>query len=70
MLLQEELRKYEFSVMAMKICDYILTARAPAADLEKLPLGDLFRDNSFTKVSFPLFGKNNDFYSSEYITRI
>jgi hypothetical protein len=56
--------------MAMKICDYILTARAPAADLEKLPLGDLFRDNSFTKVSFPLFGKNNDFYSSEYITRI
>jgi hypothetical protein len=56
--------------MAMKICDYIMNARAPTTDLGSLPLGDLFRDNTFTKVSYPFLGSNNDFYSSEYITRI
>jgi hypothetical protein len=39
-------------------------------DLKDLPIGDVFRDNSYTKVSYNFMEVNNNFYSSEYVRRV
>ena len=35
-----------------------------------MPLGDLFRDQSFTSVSYEFMNSKNTFYSSEYLARV
>ena len=39
-------------------------------DLGQLPLGDLFRDATFTPESYEMMGTTNNFYSSEYLSRV
>jgi hypothetical protein len=39
-------------------------------DLGDLPLGDVFRDTSFTKVMYEAYGLPNNFYSSGLMARI
>ena len=59
--------------MATKICELITNANLigkEKVDLKGLPLGDIFRDQSLTKVSYNFMEKNNNFYSSEYLTRV
>ena len=59
--------------MATKICELITNANLigkKQIDLKNLPLGDVFRDHSFTKVSYNFMEKNNNFYSSEYLARV
>ena len=35
-----------------------------------MPLGDLFRDQSFTSISYEFLNAKNTFYSSEYLARV
>lgn len=39
-------------------------------DLNKLPLGDVFRDSSFSQEQFKLMGTPQNFYSSHYMRRV
>ena len=68
-----KLSEYKFSKMATKMVNLIITServKNGSVDLSKMPLGDILRENSFTKFDFNLFGKPNYFYSSEYLARI
>jgi len=59
--------------MATRICELITNANLIGknqVDLKGMPLGDVFRDHSFTKVTYNFMEKNNNFYSSEYLARV
>lgn len=59
--------------MATKICELITNANLigqKQVNFKDLPLGDVFRDNSYTKVSYEFMDTVNNFYSSEYLARI
>ncbi len=58
--------------MATKICELTKNVHALTSpiDLKDLPVGDVFRDQSYTKVSYNFMEVNNNFYSSEYVKRV
>ena len=35
-----------------------------------MPLGDVFKDSSFTYEEYELLGTKNKFFSSEYMSRV
>ena len=41
-----------------------------AIDLSQVPLGDTFRDVTFTEEEYELLGTTNKFFSSEYLKRV
>lgn len=59
--------------MAMKVFEIISNSELigkKQIDLKDMPLGDVFRDHSLSKVSYDFMQKNNNFYSSEYLSRM
>lgn len=59
--------------MATKICEYIYNAELVGKqpkDLKDLPIGDIFKDFSLTKETYQFMQVDNNFYSSEYLSRV
>lgn len=58
--------------MATNVCRLLRNSdhiKAGAIDFSKMPLGDLFRDYSFTYEQYDMLGVSNNFYSPEYIKK-
>jgi hypothetical protein len=59
--------------MATKICEFICNAELVGKqpkDLKDLPIGDIFKDFSLTKETYQFMQVDNNFYSSEYLSRV
>ena len=59
--------------MARNVCrllTHLDDVQSNKIDLSKMPVGDLFRDTSFTYEDYELMGSQNRFYSPEYINKI
>lgn len=53
--------------MATKIHDLVtITSKAGL----NIPKGDMLIDNSLTRLSYNFLNKDNNFYSSEYLTKL
>ena len=59
--------------MARNVCRLLTQleeVQSKKIDLAQMPIGDLFRDTSFTYEDYELLGSQNRFYSPEYINKI
>ena len=69
----DQLQHYKFTSMARNVCrllTHLEDVKNKKIDLSKMPIGDLFKDTSFTFEDYELLGNKNRFYSPEYINKI
>lgn len=59
--------------MARNVCrllTHIEAIKSNKLNLNDMPVGDLFRDSTFTFEDYEFLGAQNRFYSPEYINKI
>jgi len=64
---------FKFTNMARNVCKILGNNEALKTgdiDIRQMPIGDVFKDCSFTAEEYELLGTTNKFFSSEYMKRV